>query len=37
MSDVNDAFLLLQEAIDKEIASIRERGAEAFRSGDLTK
>lgn len=35
MSDVDDAFVLLQEAVDKEIVSTNEKGAELLRSGQL--
>lgn len=36
MSDIDDAFLLLQEAVDKEIASTNEEGAELLRRGQLS-
>ncbi|MDE2734675.1 MAG: hypothetical protein OXI72_09815 [Gemmatimonadota bacterium] len=35
MSDVDDAFVLLQEAVDKEIALTNEKGAKLLRSGEL--
>ena len=37
MSDVEDAFVLLQEAVDKEIALANDEGAEFFRAGRLDK
>ena len=35
MSDVYDAFSLLEEAVDKEIVLANEKGAELLRSGEL--
>ena len=35
MSDIDDALLLLQEAVDKEIVSTNEEGAELLRRGQL--
>ena len=37
MSDIDDALALLQEAVDKEIASTNEKGAELLRRGQLGK
>lgn len=36
MSDIDEAFVLLQEAVDKEIVSTNEKGAELLRSGQLS-
>lgn len=35
MSSVDDAFALLQEEVDKEIALTNDEGAELLRSGQL--
>lgn len=35
MSDVDDALVLLQEAVDKEITSTNDKGAELLRRGQL--
>ena len=36
MSDVEDALVLLQEAVEKEIASTNDEGAELLRRGQLS-
>lgn len=35
MSNIDDALVLLQEAVDKEIASTNDKGAELLRCGQL--